>query len=201
MRPAPPNSAGLHCGGTRGAVLCLGPGWGHGAAPAVGHGGLPPGLAPRMPRKSHAAARQKRDRTLLQTESHLQRTLRRWLKWDQLRNALCRDSERRCLTCALPPAPRGCDSAQGTAFDFSDGTYQTVPALRGGSASCIRLSAGLSGGILTKPSPSGYVMMTGVGLFGENQLQACMGIKWSKTEKNSQPLSPLHVRGDAASYY
>lgn len=171
-------------------MLCLQPGWGCSCRGA-----------PRMPWKSHAAARRKRDRTLLQTESHLKRTVRRWLKWDQLRNALRRDSERRCLTCALPPAPRGCDSAEGTAFDFSDGAYQTVPALRGGSASCIRLSAGLSGGIFTEPSPSGCVMMMGVGLFGENQSQACMGIRWSKAEKHSQPLSPLHVRGDAASYY
>lgn len=199
MRPAPPNSVGLHCRGTRGAVLCLRPGRGHGAAPAMGRGGLPSGLAKasEKPRSRKTETRQNPSADRITPAMHCKEVI----KWDQLRNALSRDSERRCLTCALPPAPRGCDSAQGTAFDFSDGTYQTVPALRGGSASCIRLSAGLSGGIFTKPSPSGYVMMTGVGLFGENQLQACMGIKWSKTEKHPQPLSLLRVRADAASYH
>lgn len=171
---------GCSCHGVRGAAIRAGTAY-----------------ASEKPRSRETETRQNPSADRITPAMHCKEVI----KWDQLRNALSRDSERRCLTCALPPAPRGCDSAQGTALDFSDGTYQTVPALRGGSASCIRLSAGLSGGIFTKPSPSGYVMMTGVGLFGENQLQACMGIKWSKTEKHPQPLSLLRVRADAASYY
>lgn len=99
------------------------------------------------------------------------------------------------------PALRGLWLSKGAAFYFSDGTYQTMPTLRGGSASWIHFSAGLSWDISTQPSPSGHVMTTGNSFFEEKRNASLHGNQAEWERKNSQPLSTLYLKEKVASYY